>query len=79
MTEQQIDLQKILQSEINKTKYAYTRTVNWDVALTAMKNACEKILELATKNILERKLADGNVEYFVQRKQSILDTIKQVK
>ena len=74
MSEQKINLQKILQSEINKTKYAYTMTVNWDVALAAMKNACEKILEVAAEKSIPPYYASDEAY-----RRSIKNTINQIE
>ena len=93
MTERKINLDEILLNELEKSKYGFPEMDSdvYDNIKTAMKEACRQLLELAAENTelyCEDKLS--NIKYITNfeinngliitvNKQSILDTIKQVK
>lgn len=68
----EINLEKILASHA-------PLNINKMGVVNAMREACRQTLELAAEKVKERKFKDGNVECFVDSKQSILDVINQVK
>lgn len=82
MSENKIILEEILQLK-NKEAFDtdgfsnYFTSAQRSIILNAMKEACQKVLELGTENVtLSETLING---YRYPDKQSILDTINQVE
>lgn len=65
--------------EINLEKILDQYYLEKKAVLLAMKEACKQSIELANENVHERRTRDGNVEYYIQNKNSILNTINQIK
>lgn len=96
MSERNINLEEILQKHIRfmledngktieQSKYLSDKIIkdeDFVYIKNAMKEACKKILELATENAKGKPFPmneTGVIRYTEVNKQSILDTIKQVE
>lgn len=79
----EINLEEILKKSMGKNpnKYVFIPgdSASVEKCLVAMKEACKQVLELANERVQKRRFKDGNVEYYIQNKESILNTINQVK
>lgn len=79
----EVNLEEILKSYLTiETMLANNPDYTFNMVLSAMKEACRQVLELAAENATMTMLIDDEndiVEEASINKQSILDTINQVK